>query len=300
MNIFNFEKIASLKRMLFFFTGIFLLIISFSSSSICQQINFHSPQNIKSFADFLFCDKDYLRAIYEYEKYLIFFDDDTVQFKIALSYSSINDQVDAVEKFKKIKKTSPMYEESKIELLKSLYLLDINSQYFNYADEIIESKSRYSINAEKIKNTSRLLVNNELPDKQIFLFPFDEDDKNALSNFYDRKVNPGYKSGIIAGILSTIIPGAGKIYTKDYSDGITAFLLTGLFTYLAYTNFEHHHSARAWIFTAVGAGFYTGNIYGSIASAKIFNAKINFEFDEGVKLFLQEKNYFAPVYDFCK
>ncbi|HCY74804.1 MAG TPA: hypothetical protein DHV28_02700 [Ignavibacteriales bacterium] len=300
MNIFNFKKIASLKRMLFFFMGIFLQIVSISSTSLCQQINFHSPQNIKSFADFLFCDKDYLRAIYEYEKYLSFIDDDTIQFKIAISYSSINDQIDAVEKFKTIKITSPLYEESKIELLKSLYLLNVNSQYFTYADEIIESKSRYSINAEKIKNTSRLLLNHELPDKQIFLFPFDENEKKTLSNFYDRKTNPSYKSGIIAGILSTIIPGAGKIYTKDYSDGITAFLLTGLFTYLAYTNFEHNHSERAWIFTAAGVGFYTGNIYGSIASAQIFNAKINFEFDEGVKLFLQEKNYFTPVYDFCK
>ena len=300
MKIFNPEKKASLKRLLFFYVRIFLLILSFTTTSLCQQINFHSPQNIKSFADFLFCDKDYLRAIYEYEKYLKLIDDDTVQFKIAISYSSINDQVEAIEKLKIIKKTSPLYEESKIELLKSLYMQNINSEYFTFAEEMIGSKSRYSINAEKIRNTSCLLVNHYLPDKQLFLYPFDEKEKKPLSNFYDQKINPGYKSGVFAGILSTIIPGAGKIYTENYSDGITAFLLTGLFTYLAYTNFDHHHNARAWIFTASSAGFYMGNIYGSIASAQIFNVKINFEFYEGVKLFLEEKNYYAPVYDFCK
>ncbi len=55
-----------------------------------------------------------------------------------------------------------------------------------------------------------------------------------------------------------------KYIRKEYGDGITAFLLTGLFSYLAYTNFENDHPTRAWIFTALGAGFYAGNIYGSV------------------------------------
>ena len=77
-------------------------------------------------------------------------------------------------------------------------------------------------------------------------------------------------------------------------------MLTGLFTYLAYTNFENDHQTRGWIFTALGAGFYTGNVYGSVASAQIFNAKVNFNFENGLKLFLEDKNYFTPAYDFCK
>jgi len=144
-----------------------------------------------------------------------------------------------------------------------------------------------------------LLIKDDLPEKDKFLIPFVNDEKNTLSSFYDLKKKSPYKSEAIAGVLSAIIPGAGKIYTEDYGDGITAFILTGLFGYLAYTNFKHDHQARAWIFTAVGAGFYLGNIYGSIASAQIFNAKINFDFDEGVKFYLEEKNYFVPVYDFC-
>jgi len=106
------------------------------------------------------------------------------------------------------------------------------------------------------------------------------------------KKKPPYKSEELAGILSAIIPGAGKIYTQDYGDGITAFLLTGLFGYLVYTNFGHNHATRVWIFTALGVGFYAGNIYRSVASAQIFNARINFEFDEGVKLYLEEKKLF--------
>ena len=279
---------------------LFFFIALLSSFIFSQKIDFNSPQNIKLFADYLFCDNDYLRAIDEYEKYLSVVDDDSVHFKVAIGYSVINDQIKAYQKFSSIKRTSSFYEQSKIEMLKSLYLQNIDSSYFLYSDILIHSQSPFSNNAYRLKNTSLLIFKNDLPEKEKFLFPFENEDKNSLSNFYDLKNNPPYKSEAWSGILSAIIPGAGKIYTKEYGDGITAFILTGLFAYLAYTNFEHNHPTRAWIFTAIGAGFYAGNIYGSVASAQIFNARVNFEFNEGVKLFLEEKNYFVPTNDFCK
>jgi len=279
---------------------IFYLIILLSSIMFSQQIDFQSPENIKLFADFLFCDNDYLRAIDEYEKYLVAVDDDSVQFKVAIAYSSMNDCGNAINKLSLIKITSPFYEQSKIELLKSLYLLNIDSVFYGVAETLINSKSLYSNNAYRLKNTALLLSKTELPEKGNFLIPFEDEEKKTLSDFYNLKKNPPYKSEVLAGVLSAIVPGTGKIYTKDYGDGITAFLLTGLFAYLAYTNFEHDHPTRAWIFTALGAGFYAGNIYGSVASAQIFNAKVNFEFDEGVKLYLEEKTYYTPVNDFCK
>ncbi len=279
---------------------IFSLTVLLSSIIFSQQIDFQSPENIKLFADFLFCDNDYLRAIDEYEKYLVAVDDDTVKFKIAIAYSSMNNCENAVNNLSLIKKTSQFYEQSKIELLKSIYLQNIDSVFYAFAETLINSKSLYANNAYRLKNTALLLSKTELPQKESFLIPFEDEEKKTLSNFYNLKENPPYKSEALAGVLSAIIPGAGKIYTKEYGDGITAFLLTGLFTYLAYTNFEHDHPTRAWIFTALGAGFYVGNIYGSVASAQIFNVKVNFEFNEGVKLFLEEKNYYTPNYDFCK
>lgn len=279
---------------------VLFFILFLSSSIIAQQINFNSPENIKLFADYLFCEKDYLRAIDEYEKYLLLVDDDSVEFKIALGYSNINDQINACNRFSLTKKSSTFYEQSKMEMLKSISLQKIDSSFYSAAELIINSQSIYSNNAYRLKNTSILLSKDELPEKEKFLIPFKNDESTTLSGFYDLKKNPPYKSEVLAGILSTLIPGSGKIYTQEYGDGITAFILTGLFAYLAYTNFEHDHQTRAWIFTAIGAGFYAGNIYGSVASAQIFNAKLNFEFDEGVKLYLEEKNYFTPTYDFCK
>ena len=282
------------------FIKVLSFVIIFFTSIIPQQIDFQSTQNIKLFADYLFCDKDYLRAIEEYEKYLTAIKDDSVQFKIALGYSLINDQTNSLGKMNLINMSSQFYEQSRIERLKSLFLQNIDSVFYSSTDELINSNSPYSKNAFQFKNTSLLLVNKELPVKEKFLIPFEDQDKPRIEEFYNLKKEPPYKSEALAGILSAIVPGSGKIYTENYGDGITAFLFTGLFTYLAYTNFDNEHSTRAWIFTALGAGFYAGNVYGSIASVQIFNAKINFEFEQGVRLFLEDKNYFAPVYDFCK
>ncbi|MDP2364542.1 MAG: hypothetical protein Q8M94_12335 [Ignavibacteria bacterium] len=281
-------------------TKLFLILFVVCSPIYSQQIDFNSPQNIKLFADFLFCDKDYLRAIDEYERYLNVIDNDTVQFKIALGFSLMNDQFNALQEFSSANNSSTFYEQSGIEILKSLYLLKDYSNFYVFGNDLINSKSRFSNNAQKLLNTSILITEKELPDENIFFKPFENEEKLVLGKFYDQKLNPPYKSEFAAGIFSAIIPGAGKIYTEDYGDGITAFLLTGLFSYLAYTNFDHNHPTRGWIFTALGAGFYAGNVYGSIASAQIFNAKVNFDFENGLKIFLEDKNYFTPTYDFCK
>ena len=276
--------------------SVFVLL---SSVIFSQQIDFKSPQNVKLFADFLFCEKDYLRAIDEYEKYLTLIKNDTISFKIAYAFMQMGNYENAIEKFSGINSTSVFYESSGMEKLKGYFLIKDSISFYSKAESIIESKSEFSDSALKLKNTSLLLGEN-LFSKDELLFPFNDNEKKEISDFYDWKKNPPYKSEVLAGILSTIIPGAGKIYTENYSDGITAFILTGLFGYLAYNNFDHNHDFRAWTFTGLSTLFYAGNIYGSVASAQIFNARLNFDFENGVKMFLENKNYFTPNYDFCK
>lgn len=279
---------------------VLLFQIIISAAVLAQNINFNSPENIRLFADFLFCDRDYLRAIDEYEKYLSYSDEDTIRFKIALAFSAIGDQYNAIKNFNSLQETSKLYQISRIEELKSLFNLKQFSQLNSKANELNQLKSDYSDIAKKIVNLSYLLNNESMPSEKIFLEPFDVQEKTIVQNFYFQKTNPDYKSEVLSGVYSAIIPGLGKIYTENYSDGITSFLLTGLFSYLAYTNFNNDHPVRAWIFTLAGAGFYAGNVYGSIASAQIFNAKINFDFINDVYSFIEEKKYFIPEFDFCK
>ena len=130
--------------------------------------------------------------------------------------------------------------------------------------------------------------------------PFNSGEERVVKKFYLEKINPPYKSETAAVLLSILIPGAGKIYSDQIGDGIFAAIATGLCGYLAYDNFRAEHNFRGWIFSGLTAFFYAGNIYGSAASAQIYNAGIRFNFSKDVKLYLEQQNYFTPEYDFCR
>ena len=70
--------------------------------------------------------------------------------------------------------------------------------------------------------------------------------------------------------------------------------------YIAYADFKADHKFRGWLFTGLTAFFYGGNIYGSAASAQIYNAQVTFRLSSDMKLFLEDTDYFVPDYEFCK
>ena len=282
---------------------LFVCWFLFSTIFFAQDIDSHSyndlrsPQNIKKFADFLFCSKDYLRAIEEYQNYLQTFENDTVRFKIGLSYSMMQKYFNAQNSFAKIQSNSPLYRMSKLEFYKASFQND-ESNFRNEFDssQIITMNKNALL---KLYNYSFLYNGNNIPLKDKFLSIYTDDEKNDLKNFYNFKIDPPTKSPVLASILSAIIPGLGKIYSDQIGDGITSFVATGLLAFLAYDNFHANHKFRGWLFTGLGGLFYAGNIYGSAAAAQIYNAKLFFNFNSNLKIYLENKNYFIPQVNFC-
>ena len=276
---------------------IIFFLIPLSSLPQSTSFDFHSSENIRKFADHLFCEGDYLRAIEQYEfiqKQLV---NDTIEFKILFGYSELGLYQESQELFEGVNAKSIFYPDA--------YLLSLKNELLT-EPKFINASTIKSFNSFQMKsfsklNTISMLYADEFNiTREKFISPFDEDEQNSVSSFYDYKVEPPYKNPTLAGILSAIVPGSGKMYVGEWGDGITALLATGLLAFLAYDNFRADHTARAWIFTGLGAFFYAGNIYGSIASAQIFNARIDFEFNDGLRLFLEQKKYFLPEYDFCR
>ena len=282
---------------------ILTIILIGTSCCFCQSISvdFNSPENIRKFADHLFCEKDYLRANFEYERLLGNDADDSLLFKIGLGYSFIRDYQNGNNNFSRVTSSSIWYDDAKLQQLKLYFLLgDYKRAASIYEEEFEIKENKYAIEGNKLNNFIYFFDDDTLPLKAEIIFPFNEDEKKVVSSFYDWKTDPPYKSSFTAGILSAVIPGAGKMYLGEWGDGITAFLVTGLFAFLAYDNFEADHDTRAWIFTGLGAFFYAGNIYGSVTAAQIFNARIEFEFKQSLNVYLSNKNYFTPEYEFCK
>ena len=280
---------------------IILFLIPISTFSQSTIFNFHSLENIKKFADYLFCQGDYLRAVEEYGHIPSNLRNDTINFKVMLCYSQLNLYHKAEESFL----NNDFYE-----MKSDAEKLYIKNEFLTYPmvfhSSVSGNKFPFENNVEnrsyflKLRSIYYIQTRFNGITKEDLFNPFDAVQKKKLEPFYEMSLNPNYKSPALAGILSAAIPGSGKMYVGEWGDGITALLTTGLLAFLAYDNFRANHDTRAWIFTGLGVFFYAGNIYGSIASAQIFNAKINFDFEEGLQLFLEKENYFLPQYDFCK
>ncbi len=287
--------------MFILFIIIFLLNIPVAAQTKDNDNDFLSPRNVKKFADYLFCQHDYLRSVEEYKRYLRSVRSDTVRYLIGEAYSIMGDYPDAASNFKLIAHSPGLGGNARLNYLKAYFQSGDFKEYRNMFDEEnIKESDAYYPDALSLYNFSFLMGNGELPERQDFLKPFDTRDRKTVGRFYDFKSDPPYKNPVTAAVLSAIIPGAGKFYTHEYADGITAFLTTGILSYIAYTDFHAGHKFRGWLFVSLASGFYAGNVYGSAASAQIFNAKLKFDFTQELKDFLAKVNFFIPKFDYCR
>ncbi len=79
------------------------------------------------------------------------------------------------------------------------------------------------------------------------------------------------KSAVLAGIMSGIIPGSGKIYAGKTGAGIASMIGTVGFGLIAWENYHKLGitNAKTIIFGSIFAANYVSNIYGSVMSVRI-------------------------------
>lgn len=271
----------------------FVLFLLISCCKLNAQDNtspFNSPEETKLFADYLFCEKDFLRAADEYQRLLNNNFNDTILFKQGISLSLSGDYNKASDKFLALEKTSLYYNASREELARINFI----NENFTFRQTVETSPIR------KLKAFSSLLINENLPSSELLSAPFENTDKRRFLEFYNKKKEMHSKSPVFAGALSFIVPGLGKIYSGNISDGLTSFVVTSLFGFLAYDNFKADHRFRGWLFSGLTLFFHAGNIYGSAAEAQLYNERTKQNFDTEVNEFVKSKNYFMQDYEFCK
>jgi tetratricopeptide (TPR) repeat protein len=279
-------------------TNICLLI---SVQQILPQIkiDFHSPSNIRLFADYLFCQEDYLRAYDEYNSFLNLVYNDTVDFKAGLAQQMTGDYDGALSRFGRIPQKSQFYTDAENEYARTLFLKKDYSDLRNIFMQTDPAKSSYPF-LNRLDMITYFYSDEKLPPEDPFISVFQGSERSFIKKFYKLKGDPPHKSPLLAGILSAAVPGLGKVYTENYIDGLFAALLTGITGYIAYMNFKADHQTRGWIFTGAAAFFYAGSIYGSAASAQIYNARIRFDFEKELHDFLDVFHYLSGSYNFCK
>ncbi len=104
-------------------------------------------------------------------------------------------------------------------------------------------------------------------------YPDDAREANVREaiNLLEKNDELPQKSPFLAGFMSAIIPGSGHIYAGHYGDGVTSFLLNGLFIAGTVVAAKQENYAVAGAVGVVGLPFYVGNIYGAANAATKWN-----------------------------
>ena len=277
------------------FIVLLFVLVGFQNLFAQNNEDYFSYKNRLAFGNHLFCEKDYLRAIGEYNWLQSNSWNDSIQFKIGIAYFKMQKFNEAFLGFGKIPNSSPIFFNSEIEKIRNLYFLEDYNNLHMRIVKLIENKNKLSQELKQLDYSVMLLNDTGVIEESTFLKPFDSPDKIKIKNFYDSKINPQYKSKTTAVILSSIIPGLGKIYADETSDGITSFLLTGLFTYLSVNKFQNDHTASGIIYASIATSFYAGNIYGSASAVQNYNVGLKILINNEIKMFINDRNQFLPT-----
>jgi len=96
------------------------------------------------------------------------------------------------------------------------------------------------------------------------------------------------KKPVMAGILSAIIPGSGYIYCNRIGTGISALVINGLLIWTVSDAIKREQYGLATTAGFFGIGWYVGNIKGSVDAANGYNTRIRNEFIDTI---LDEENF---------
>jgi tetratricopeptide (TPR) repeat protein len=80
-----------------------------------------------------------------------------------------------------------------------------------------------------------------------------------------------YKSPLLAGSLSAVLPGAGSVYVGRYAEGALAFFVNTLFIVSTVSAFQNDQPALGAVLGVIALAFYGGSIYAAVNGAHKHN-----------------------------
>jgi tetratricopeptide (TPR) repeat protein len=92
------------------------------------------------------------------------------------------------------------------------------------------------------------------------------------------------KSPLIAGLMSSIVPGSGKMYTGLYGQGTMTLMANAIFGLQAYEGLRKDgiQSVRFVVFTSLFSVFYVANIWGSVVTVRLQEQTFNDSMNETI------------------
>ena len=290
-----------MSRLFLTFVLLSCLFPNFQSvSASSSEVDYYTPQNILKFADYLYRQGDYLRAAGEYQRYLFVSatSQDTTLYKIGLCYRRRRELQRAIGFFQRIGKEYPenrLLTQAHYQIGCCYFLMGQYNRCDSYLGQVLnklkEENSRCNI--QRLLGFSYLKQRRwtdaaSLFDSMVSTAPEQgpRDSSLKLKRYAEQGKSLPHKSPVLAGLLATVLPGAGKIYCNRYGDGFYSFLLVGGTAWRAHEGFHKDglKSTGGWIFGTLSGIFYLGNIYGSVVAAQIYNRLAEDEFQAKIQM----------------
>jgi tetratricopeptide (TPR) repeat protein len=255
-------------------------------------INSHSQnQSSLSFADKLFDQTEYYRAITEYERAL-YFDCKNINDSIYCYYQIIK----SYYRGKEFDNAVSFIRSNRSQIDKNLEIATKLNYYTgicylklempSFSLYYFEKDSSYA-KSKLFSGISHLYLHNWECAQTKFLSVLNSDDTEVakIAGIMLEYCNGGRKTGrknpYLAGSLS-IIPGLGYLYTKHYQSALSAFTLNLLLFGSSYEFQYRGYKVVSITALAFAIAWYIGNIFGSVSSANRLNEKSEKEFIEGI------------------
>lgn len=272
----------------------FLLIVLFNITLLSiADIDYYSAQNTLKFADYLYEQGDFLRAVGEYQRYLFYQpqESEKIRYRIALCYRLGGKTEQAIQIFETFLQESPnskLASSAYYQIGVSYFLMEKYGKSVNYLGTSLPhiTDVHYRAESQQLIGLSYLMQKQWFEAEKIFTGLHESDvlevrEKAAIHSKYAAQgAKLPTRSPLLAGFLSTIVPGAGRIYTGRVGDALNSLLTVGLTGWQAYDGFRRDglSSVKGWTLGTLSGIFYVGNIYGSVLSARIYNRHVADEF----------------------
>jgi len=268
---------------------VFLLFFNAAYSADIRAAD-TDPERQFDFAESLFQEGDFFRAITEYKRFIFFYPEDELMedalFRIGESYFRAGrweETISSVDNFLNEFPESDLTDAAlflKATAQRNLKRFDEALTSFSqiikrgvepYREQAIYQSAMVFVarnDWEKAKSTLSIMPESSP------LYPA----ARTFSAGLERINEIPAKSPVVAGSLAAVLPGAGHVYTERYRDAAIAFLLNGAFIWSAVELFRKEEYVTGGIVTFFELGWYSGNIYSAASSAHKYNERSKGEY----------------------
>jgi tetratricopeptide (TPR) repeat protein len=247
---------------------LFVLFLLLALNSNSQD--FYNHDNSVKFGKYLYNSTQFELAVLEFERCVYLKPDDRESylylFKINRKLNLFDKAINAFQRFN----GNLNFEEMDASFGTEYFKLLVQNGKYQEASFFLDKNPCFKENSNF--RLSTILMRKEWGNAFAYQSSLNNSIDKTLSSITERGALLKNKSPVLAGLLSTIIPGSGKVYAGKWKDGLISFVMTTTASFVAIRGFvKDRNSVYPWIMGSMAIAYYSGNIYGSAVAAKKYN-----------------------------